>query len=45
MKKIRTGLGYDVHCLVENRELWLGGIQVPYNKGLQGHSDADVLVH
>jgi 2-C-methyl-D-erythritol 2,4-cyclodiphosphate synthase len=45
MKKIRTGFGYDVHRLVENRELWLGGIQVPYNRGLQGHSDADVLVH
>lgn len=45
MNKIRVGFGYDVHRLAENRELWLGGIQVPHEKGLQGHSDADVLIH
>jgi 2-C-methyl-D-erythritol 2,4-cyclodiphosphate synthase len=45
MKKIRTGFGYDVHRFSENRPLWLGGIQVPYSKGLQGHSDADVVIH
>lgn len=42
---MRVGLGYDVHKLVENRELILGGITIPYEKGLLGHSDADVLVH
>ncbi len=41
----RIGSGYDVHKLVEGRELILGGVQVPFNKGLDGHSDADVLVH
>lgn len=43
--KIRTGLGYDVHRLVEGRDLWLGGIKIPHTLGLLGHSDADVLIH
>ena len=42
---IRTGLGYDVHCLVPNRPLTLGGITIPHTHGLLGHSDADVLIH
>lgn len=42
---MRVGMGYDVHKLVENRELILGGVIVPYEKGLLGHSDADVLLH
>jgi len=42
---MRIGSGYDVHKLVENRDLILGGVQIPYEKGLLGHSDADVLVH
>ena len=42
---IRIGNGYDVHKLVENRELIIGGVLIPYKKGLLGHSDADVLVH
>lgn len=42
---MRVGLGYDVHKLVENRKLILGGVEVPYEKGLLGHSDADVLLH
>ncbi len=42
---IRVGFGYDVHRLVENRELWLGGIRLNHEKGLLGHSDADVLIH
>ena len=41
----RIGMGYDVHRLVPNRELWLGGIRLDYELGLQGHSDADVLIH
>ena len=41
----RMGTGYDVHKLVENRKLILGGVEIPYEKGLLGHSDADVLVH
>lgn len=41
----RAGIGYDVHKLVEGRKLVLGGIEVPFEKGLLGHSDADVLVH
>lgn len=41
----RIGQGYDVHRLVEDRDLILGGINIPYEKGLLGHSDADVLVH
>ena len=43
--KIRTGFGFDVHRLVEGRDLWLGGILVPHTLGLLGHSDADVLIH
>lgn len=43
--KIRVGFGYDVHQLIENRELWLGGVQIPHDKGALGHSDADVLLH
>jgi 2-C-methyl-D-erythritol 2,4-cyclodiphosphate synthase len=43
--KIRVGMGYDVHQLVEGRELWLGGIRLEHEKGLLGHSDADVLIH
>ncbi|MBQ8434556.1 MAG: 2-C-methyl-D-erythritol 2,4-cyclodiphosphate synthase [Oscillospiraceae bacterium] len=42
---IRIGHGYDVHRLCENRKLILGGVDIPYEKGLLGHSDADVLVH
>ena len=42
---IRVGMGYDVHKLVENRDLWMGGIRIDYEKGLLGHSDADVLIH
>jgi 2-C-methyl-D-erythritol 2,4-cyclodiphosphate synthase len=42
---LRVGLGYDVHRLVEGRPLILGGVRIPYAKGLMGHSDADVLVH
>lgn len=43
--KIRVGFGYDVHQLVEGRELWMGGIRLPHTLGLLGHSDADVLIH
>lgn len=43
--KCRVGLGYDVHKLVEGRDLIIGGVQIPYEKGLLGHSDADVLLH
>ena len=43
--KIRVGFGFDVHQLVEGRELWLGGILLEHTKGLLGHSDADVLLH
>ena len=43
--KIRVGFGFDVHQLVPNRELWLGGIQFEHDLGLLGHSDADVLIH
>lgn len=42
---MRVGMGYDVHKLVENRKLILGGVEIPYAKGLLGHSDADVLLH
>jgi 2-C-methyl-D-erythritol 2,4-cyclodiphosphate synthase len=43
--KIRVGIGYDVHALVENRKLILGGVEIPFPKGLSGWSDADVLIH
>ena len=42
---MRIGQGYDVHRLVEGRKLIIGGVEIPYEKGLDGHSDADVLVH
>ena len=45
MSKLRIGHGYDVHKLVEGRRLILGGVDIPYEKGLLGHSDADVLLH
>lgn len=40
-----VGLGYDIHCLVKGRKLILGGVKIPFAKGLLGHSDADVLLH
>jgi len=43
--KIRVGMGFDVHQLVEGRDFWLGGIKIPAEKGAVGHSDADVLIH
>lgn len=43
--KTRVGFGFDVHRLVEGRELWLGGIRIDHSLGLLGHSDADVLIH
>ncbi|MDW5299828.1 MAG: 2-C-methyl-D-erythritol 2,4-cyclodiphosphate synthase [Sedimentibacter sp.] len=42
---MKIGIGYDVHALVENRKLIIGGVHIPYEKGLEGHSDADVLIH
>lgn len=42
---MRVGVGYDIHRLVDKRPLYLGGVQIPYNKGLLGHSDGDVLLH
>ncbi|MGC2351924.1 MAG: 2-C-methyl-D-erythritol 2,4-cyclodiphosphate synthase [Candidatus Udaeobacter sp.] len=42
---IRTGIGYDIHRLAEGRKLILGGVEIPYSHGLEGHSDADVLSH
>lgn len=45
MKEMRIGHGYDVHRLVEGRRLILGGVEIPYTKGLLGHSDADALLH
>ncbi len=43
--KVRVGFGYDVHALVPERDLWLGGGKIEHTMGLQGHSDADVLIH
>ena len=43
--KTRVGIGYDVHALVEDRKLILGGVEIPFQKGLSGWSDADVLIH
>ena len=43
--KIRVGMGYDVHRLVEGRDLWVGGVRNEHTAGLLGHSDADVLIH
>ncbi len=45
MNNFRTGIGFDVHAFAEGRKLILGGVQIPYEKGLLGHSDADVLLH
>lgn len=45
MFKFKVGIGYDVHKLVENRRLIIGGVDIPHEKGLLGHSDADVLLH
>ena len=45
MAKIRIGLGYDVHKIVSDRPLWIGGLEIPAPFGLLGHSDADVLIH
>jgi 2-C-methyl-D-erythritol 2,4-cyclodiphosphate synthase len=42
---MRVGIGYDVHRLVERRKLIIGGVEIPFEKGLKGHSDADVLIH
>ena len=42
---MRIGMGYDVHKLTEDRKLIMGGVEIPHEKGLLGHSDADVLVH
>lgn len=42
---MRTGIGYDIHRLVPNRKLIIGGVEIPHEKGLSGHSDADVLLH
>ena len=42
---MRVGMGYDVHRLTEGRDLVIGGVKIPYEKGLLGHSDADVLLH
>ena len=44
-EEIRTGIGLDVHALVEGRRLILGGVEIEYEKGLAGHSDADVMLH
>lgn len=43
--KYRTGIGFDVHAFQEGRKLFLGGVEIPFEKGLAGHSDADVLLH
>ncbi|PIZ14824.1 2-C-methyl-D-erythritol 2,4-cyclodiphosphate synthase, partial [Candidatus Desantisbacteria bacterium CG_4_10_14_0_8_um_filter_39_17] len=43
--RIRVGIGFDIHPLVKGRKLILGGVHVPFNRGLSGHSDGDVLVH
>ena len=45
LRGLRTGLGYDVHALAEGRRLILGGVDIPHDRGLDGHSDADVLAH
>lgn len=44
-QKFRIGIGYDIHRLEENRDLIIGGVKIPHEKGLMGHSDADVLIH
>lgn len=45
VKEWRSGIGYDIHCLGRGRKLFLGGIEIPYPKGLKGYSDADVVLH
>jgi len=45
MNTFRIGQGHDIHALVEGRELWLGGVKIPFHLGLKGHSDADALIH
>ena len=45
MRQIRTGMGYDVHRLAAGEDLWIGGVKIEHDKGLAGHSDADVLLH
>ena len=45
MQQFRIGSGYDVHKLVEGRDLWICGVKIPYHSGLLGHSDADVALH
>src|SRR5437879_13575893 len=45
LEMVRVGIGYDVHALVEGRKLILGGVEIPHTKGLDGHSDADALMH
>ena len=45
VQKYSIGIGYDIHRLTENRDLIIGGVKIPYEKGLLGHSDADVLIH
>jgi len=45
MSSLRVGIGYDIHRLVKGRPLWLGGIKIPFEMGLEGHSDADALLH
>lgn len=44
-QEFRTGIGFDVHAFASNRKLFIGGIEIPFDKGLQGHSDADILLH
>jgi 2-C-methyl-D-erythritol 2,4-cyclodiphosphate synthase len=44
-QKIRMGFGYDIHAFAEDRKLILGGVEIPFERGLKGHSDADVLIH
>ena len=43
--EFRTGIGFDVHAFADDRKLIIGGVEIPYEKGLLGHSDADVLIH
>jgi 2-C-methyl-D-erythritol 2,4-cyclodiphosphate synthase len=45
INRFKIGIGYDIHRLEENRDLIIGGVKIPYEKGLLGHSDADVLIH
>mgnify|MGYP001256826596 CR=1 FL=1 len=45
MQNLRIGMGHDIHGLVYGRELWLGGVNIPFDRGLNGHSDADALIH